>query len=142
MNLQKHTFWRRCTGCLQRVDFLKNGPLKTQVWASLYRLPPAGRFFEKGHPDPKSMNYFCFLGPKRDHLGANMVLEGILRGLRGAIGCPGRQVQFWTLFSEKMCGNPSVLHGLGAARNLKPDPPDPANPADPVEMVHSRHFGP
>ena len=74
--------------------------------------------------------------PKRGHLGAKMLPEGILRGLRGAIGCPGRQVQFWTSFSDNMCRNPSVLHGLGAARNLKPDP------ADLPEMVHSRHFGP
>ena len=29
---------------------MKNGPLKTQVLASLYRLPPAGRFFEKWTP--------------------------------------------------------------------------------------------
>ena len=71
-----------------------------------------------------------------------MVLEGILRGLRGAFGCPGRQVQFWTSFSENMCGNPPVLHGLGAARNLKPDLPDPPDPADLPEMVQSRHFGP
>ena len=42
--------WRRCTGCLRRVDFLKKGPLKTQVLTSLYRLPPAGRFFEKWTP--------------------------------------------------------------------------------------------
>ena len=80
--------------------------------------------------------------PKRDHLGAKMLPEGILRGLRGAIGCPGRQVQFWTPFSEKMCENPSVLHGLGAARNLKPDLPDQADQADQAEMVHGRHFGP
>ena len=80
--------------------------------------------------------------PKRGHLGAKMLPEGILRGLRGAIGCPVRQVQFWTSFSEKMCGNPSVLHGLGAARNLKPDLPDRPDPADPAEMVHGRHFGP
>ena len=77
--------------------------------------------------------------PKRGHLGPKMLPEGILRGLRGAFGCPGRQVQFWTSFSEKMCGNPSVLHGLGAARNLKPDLPDPA---DLPEMVHGGHFGP
>ena len=85
------------------------------------------------------------MGPKRDHLGAKMVLEGILRGLRGAFGCPGRQVQFWTSFSENMCGNPAVLHGLGAAQKLKADPPDPADLPDPAnmpEMVHSRQFGP
>ena len=41
-----------------------------------------------------------------------------------------------------MCGNPSVLHGLGAARNLKADPPDPANPPDPAEMVHPRFSAP
>ena len=84
-------------------------------------------------------------GPERDHLGAKMFLEGILRGLRGAFGWLGRQVQFWTSFSEKMCGNPSVLHGLGAARNLMPDLPDPPDlPGlpDQAEMVHGRHFGP
>ena len=58
------------------------------------------------------------------------------------LGALGKQVQFWTPFSEKMCRNPAVLHGLGAARNLKPDPADPANPPDLPEMVHSRHFGP
>ena len=85
------------------------------------------------------------MGPKRDHLGAKMVLEGILRGIRGAFGWLGKQVQFWTSFSENMCGNPAVLHGLGAARNLKPDPANPADPPDPAdlpEMVHGRHFGP
>ena len=80
--------------------------------------------------------------PKRGHLGAKMLPEGILGGLRGAIGCPGRQVQFWTPFSENMCGNPAVLHGLGAARNLKPDPADQADLPDLPEMVHDRHFGP
>ena len=80
--------------------------------------------------------------PKRDHLGAKMVLEGILRGLRGDFGWLGKQVQFWTSFSEKMCRNPAVLHGLGAARKLKANPPDPPDPADLLEMVHSRHFGP
>ena len=80
--------------------------------------------------------------PKRDHLGANMLPEGILRGLRGAFGWLGRQVQCWTPFSEKMCENPSVLHGLGAARNLKPDPANPPDPANLPEMVHSRHLGP
>ena len=69
-------------------------------------------------------------------MGAKMLPEGILRGLRGAIGWPGRQVQFWTSFSEKMCEHPSVLHCLEAAQKLKPDPPDLP------EMVHSRHFGP
>ena len=38
------------------------------------------------------------------------------------LGALGKQVQFWTSFSEKMCGNPAVLHGLGAARNLLPAP--------------------
>ena len=71
-----------------------------------------------------------------------MLPEQVLGGLGGAIGCPGRQVQFWASFSEKMCGNPSVLHGLGAARNLKADLPDPADPPDLPEMVHSWHFGP
>ena len=71
-----------------------------------------------------------------------MVLEGILRGLRGAFGWLGRQVQFWTPFSEKMCGNSSVLHGLGAARNLKPDPADLPDPPDLPEMVHAHHFRP
>ena len=80
--------------------------------------------------------------PKRGHLGPKMLPEGILRGLRGAIGCPGRQVQFWTSFSEKMCGNHAVLHGLGAARNLKADPLDLPDPADLPEMVHGGHFGP
>ena len=55
------------------------------------------------------------------------------------MGALGKQVQFWTSFSENMCGNPTVLHGLGAARNLKADP---ANPADPAEMVHGLQFGP
>ena len=77
--------------------------------------------------------------PKRGHLGAKMLPEGILAGLRGAFGWLGRQVQFWTSFSEKMCENHLVLHSLGAARNLKPDPPDPANLP---EMVHGWHFGP
>ena len=77
-----------------------------------------------------------FLGPKRHHLAAKMVLEGILRGLRGAFGWLGRQVQFWTSFSEKMCESPTVLHGLGAAQKLKPDP------TDLPEMVHGQHFGP
>ena len=87
-------------------------------------------------------------GPKRDHLGAKMVREGILRGLRGDCGWLGRQDQFWTSFSENMCENPTVLHGLGAARKLKADPadppesPDPPDPANLPEMVHSRHFGP
>ena len=61
------------------------------------------------------------------------------------MGALGKPVLFWTPFSEKMCENPSVLHGLGAARNLKADLPDPADEADPAdlpEMVHSRHFGP
>ena len=80
--------------------------------------------------------------PKRGHLGAKMLPEGILRGLRGAVVRPGRQVRFWTPFSEKMWESPSVLHGLGAARNLKADPADPADLPDPAEMVHSRHFGP
>ena len=76
--------------------------------------------------------------PKRGHLGAKMLPEGILRGLRWPLGALGKQVQFWTPFSENMYGNPTtVLHGLGAARNLKADPPDPA---DLPEMVHSRHF--
>ena len=74
-----------------------------------------------------------------------MVPEGILGGLRGAVGCPGRQIRFWTPFSEKMCQNPTVLHGLGAARFFPPDPPDqadePDEPDEP-EMVHNRHFGP
>ena len=55
------------------------------------------------------------------------------------MGALGKQVQFWTSFSENMCGNPSVLHGLGAGRNLKPDEAD--EPDEP-EMVHGRHFGP
>ena len=79
------------------------------------------------------------LGPKRDHLGAKMVLEGILRRLRGAFGWLGRQVQFWTSFSKNMCDNPAVLHGLGAARKLMPDP---ADPPDLPEMVHAHHFRP
>ena len=58
------------------------------------------------------------------------------------MGALGKQVQFWTPFSEKMCGNPSVLHGLGAARNLKADLPDPADPPDLPEMVHAHHFRP
>ena len=96
----------------------------------------------KGASCSKKHELFLIFGPKRDHLGAKMVLEGILRGLRGAIGCPGRQVQFWTPFSEKMCENPAVLHGLGAARNLKADPAYPPDPANEAEMVHGRHFGP
>ena len=83
--------------------------------------------------------------PKRGHLGAKMLPEGILRGLRGAIECPGEAGPILDSISDKVCGNPAVLRGLGAARNLKPDPadlPDPANPADLPEMVHSRHFGP
>ena len=63
-----------------------------------------------------------------------MVPEGILGGLGGAIGWPGRQIQFWTPFSEKMCENPSVLHGLGAARRSEPDQPDLPDQADPGEM--------
>ena len=58
------------------------------------------------------------------------------------MGALGKQVQFWTPFSEKMCGNPSVLHGLGAARNLKPDEADEPDEPDEPEMVHGRHFGP
>ena len=88
------------------------------------------------------MHIILKVGPERDHLGTKMVPEGILGGLSGAVGWTGRQVQFWTPFSEKMCENPSVLHGLGAARNLKPDLPDLPDPPDPAEMVHSRHFGP
>ena len=80
--------------------------------------------------------------PKRGHLGAKMLPEGILRGLRGAFGCPGRQVQFWTSFSENMCENPSVLHGLGAAWRSDPDQPDQADQADEGKMVHDRQFGP
>ena len=86
-------------------------------------------------------------GPKRDHLGAKMVPEGILVGLRGAIGCPGEAgpILSWTSFSEKMCGHPSVLHGLGAARFSEADRPDQADQADQPDegkMVHDRQFGP
>ena len=83
--------------------------------------------------------------PKRGHLGAKMLPEGILGGLRGAIGCPGRQVQFWTSFSEKMCENPAVLHGLGAAWRSEADQadqPDQPDQADEGKMVHDRQFGP
>ena len=80
--------------------------------------------------------------PKRDHLGAKMVPEGILGGLRGAVGWPGRQIRFWTPFSEQICENPSVLHGLGAARSLKADEAGEADLPDPPEMVHARHFRP
>ena len=63
-------------------------------------------------------------------------------GSEEPLGALGRRVQFWTSFSEKMCENPSGLHGLGAARKLKLDLPDPPDPADLPEMVHGRHFGP
>ena len=46
------------------------------------------------------------------------------------MGALGKQVQFWTPFSEKMSRNPAGLHGLGAARKLKADPPDPPDPAN------------
>ena len=52
------------------------------------------------------------------------------------LGALGKQVQFWTPFSEKMCGNPAVLHGLGAARRSEPDQLDEG------KMVHDRQFGP
>ena len=55
------------------------------------------------------------------------------------LGALGKQVQFWTRFSEKICGNHAVLHGLGAAQNLMPDP---ADLPDKAEMVHARHFRP
>ena len=61
------------------------------------------------------------------------------------LGALGKQVQFWTPFSEKMCENPSVLHGLGAARRSEADQPDQADQPDrPDEgkMVHDRQFGP
>ena len=49
------------------------------------------------------------------------------------------------LISGKMCEHPSVLHGLGAAWKLKPDPADPPDlpdQADLPEMGHARHFRP
>ena len=57
----------------------------------------------------------------------------------------GRQVQFWTSFSEKMCENPAVLHGLGTAQFSEADQADqPDQPDQPDEgkMVHDRQFGP
>ena len=74
-----------------------------------------------------------------------MLPEGILGGLKGDFGWLGKQVQFWTPFSENMCGNPSVLHGLGAARRSEADRPDQADQADQPDegkMVHDRQFGP
>ena len=101
-------------------------------------------FFNSDFLTSGSSTYELFLnfGPKRDHLGAKMVPEGILGGLKGVIGCPGRQVLFWTPFSEKICENPSVLHGLGAARRSDPDQADQDNQADEGKMVHDRQFGP
>ena len=48
-------------------------------------------------------------------------------------------------FSEKMFQKHRVLHGLGAARNLKPDEadePDEPDEADEGKMVHGWQFGP
>ena len=83
--------------------------------------------------------------PKRGHLGAKMLPEGILRGLRGAIGCPGEAGPILDPIFREHVRKTTVLHGLGAAWNLMPDPadlPDQPDQADQAEMVHGRHFGP
>ena len=67
------------------------------------------------------------------------------RGSGEPLGALGKQVQFWTPFSENMCENPAVLHGLGAAWRSDPDQPDQADQADQADegkMVHDRQFGP
>ena len=62
-----------------------------------------------------------------------------------AWGTSQELVRFWNPFSENMSQNHNVLHGLGAGRNLKPDPldpPDQPDQADPPEVVRSWHLAP
>ena len=59
-----------------------------------------------------------------------------------AWGTSQEQVRFWDPFSEKICENPSVLHGLGAARRSEADEADEPDEPDEGKMVHDRQFGP
>ena len=142
-------------GCLvlepkKRVVFFLNMDLqKTQVLPSLYRLPPAGRFFEKWTSKKHKSWRRCtdclrrvdFLKHGRlknanHHRWAPVAAQG---SFWVAWGTSQEQVRFWTPFSENKCENPTVFTGLGAARKLKADQ---ANQPDLPEMVQARHFRP
>ena len=107
--------------------------LETQHLRIIFEiLDPPGMF---GVRNPTFTNYFWDFGPTWDvWCWKPNIYELFLR-----FWTYTWDAWCWNPFSEKMLQKHLVLHGLGAARNLKPDP---ANPADPAEMVHSRHFGP
>ena len=71
-----------------------------------------------------------------------MVPEKIMGSMWVAWGTSQEQVRFVVPFYGEICEDPAVLLGLGAARNLNPDPADPADPADPLKVVHGRQFAP
>ena len=98
-------------------------------------LDPPGMF---GARHPTFTNYFLDFEPTWDvWCQKPNIYELFLR-----FGTYTWDAWCWNPFSEKMLQKHRVLHGLGAARNLKADPADPPDPPDEAEMVHGRHLGP
>ena len=122
--------------CHRRFDFFKTGTFFTQALAALYRLPPAGRFFEKGtlkHTrfdvvvQEASSGSICFKWTSKKHKPWRRCTGGLRRvdtlknGTKSLVPKNYNQTENWTHRSEQVIKTKLNTEHWRAQKLLKPN---------------------